>query len=246
MERILLVDDDRELCALVAQYLTIENFTIETAHDAQEGVHRALAGHYDFVILDVNLPGGSGFDVLRRIRSANTAASRVPVLMLTARREETDRVVGLELGADDYLAKPFSARELAARIRAILRRTQVISTPSQEKIIVGDVELNPATRKVQCGEAWPELTAIEFDLLRLLLERAGQVVTREDISQHVFNRPLIRNERGIDMHVSNLRKKLGLHPNGQERIQTVRSIGYIYGGGEVVNAPPHHPTTPDA
>ena len=228
MERILLVDDDRELCALVAQYLTIENFTIETAHDAPEGVHRALVGRYDFVILDVNLPGGSGFDVLRRIRAANPPTSQLPVLMLTARREETDRVVGLELGADDYLAKPFSARELAARIRAILRRTQVISTPSREKIIVGDVELNPATRKVQCGEAWPELTAIEFDLLRLLLERAGQVVTREDISQHVFNRPLIRNERGIDMHVSNLRKKLGLHPNGQERIQTVRSIGYIY------------------
>ena len=230
MERILLVDDDRELCALVTQYLTIENFEVQSAHEAGEGLQHALTGSYKFVILDVNLPGGSGFDVLRRIRAANPPVSKVPVLMLTARREETDRVVGLELGADDYLAKPFSARELAARIRAILRRTQEMPTTSQGKVVVGDVELNPATRRVQCGESWPELTAIEFDLLRLLLERAGQVVTREDISQHVFNRPLLRNERSIDMHVSNLRKKLGHHANGEERIQTLRSIGYLYRG----------------
>lgn len=228
MERILLVDDDRELCQLVAQYLTIENFHVEMAHDATEGTARALTGSYDFVILDVNMPGGSGFDILRRLRGSKTAASQVPVLMLTARRQETDRVVGLELGADDYLAKPFSSRELAARIRAILRRTQAVPLTSSDKISVGDVELLPAARKVRCGNAWPDLTAIEFDLLRLLLERVGQVVTREDISEHVFHRPLIRNERGIDMHISNLRKKLGRQQNGGERIQTVRSIGYVY------------------
>ncbi len=228
MQRILLVDDDRELCDLVAQYLTIENFHVETAHDANNGTERALTGNYDFVILDVNLPGGSGFDVLRRVRAGKGNVAQVPVLMLTARRQETDRVVGLELGADDYLAKPFSSRELAARIRAILRRAQAAPVLPNEKVIVGDVELNPATRKVHCEDSYIELTAIEFDLLRLLLERAGEVVTREDISQHVFERSLLRNERGIDMHISNVRKKLGRHANGNERIQTVRSIGYVY------------------
>ena len=228
MERILLVDDDRDLCELLAQYLTIENFHVETAHDAIAGIESALMGTYDFIILDVNLPGGSGFDVLRRVRAGKGHIAQVPVLMLTARRQETDRVVGLELGADDYLAKPFSSRELAARIRAILRRAQAAPVLSNEKIVVGDVEMNPAARKVQCANSYIELTAIEFDLLRLLLERVGQVVTREDISQRVFERSLLRNERGIDMHISNLRKKLGRHANGNERVQTVRSIGYVY------------------
>lgn len=228
MERILLVDDDRELCELLAQYLAIENFSVETAHDAREGTQRALTGHYDFIILDVNLPGGSGFDVLRGVRAAKSRVAQVPVLMLTARQQETDRVVGLELGADDYLAKPFSSRELTARIRAILRRAQAAPMLPNEKIVVGDVELNPASRKVRREDCYIDLTAIEFDVLRLLLERTGEVVTREDISQRVFERSLLRNERGIDMHISNVRKKLGQYADGTERIQTVRSIGYVY------------------
>jgi len=180
-------------------------------------------------VLDVMLPGIGGFEVLRRLRSG--PATHLPVLMLTARGDEVDRVLGLELGADDYLPKPFSSRELVARLRAILRRAHfdvAPSTPAPRALRVGDVELNPATREVARGEERIEVTSAEFDLLATLLRAAGEIVSREAISQNALGRELMPFDRSIDVHVSNLRRKLGPDPRGDERIKAVRGIGYIY------------------
>ena len=233
MDRVLVVDDDVELCELVAEYLQSEGFETEAAHDGEQGVMRALSGEHQLVVLDVMLPGLNGFEVLRRIRGSTT---RTPVLMLTARGDDVDRIVGLEIGADDYLAKPFNPRELVARIRAILRRTNPAQddaahakTPFlRERLRVGDVELDTATRVAQRAGEPLELTAVEFELLAAFLRAAGRVITREELVKAVLGRNLTPFDRSIDMHVSNLRRKLGHHDAEAERIKTVRGVGYIY------------------
>ncbi|MEP6570902.1 MAG: response regulator transcription factor [Acidobacteriota bacterium] len=225
MDQILIIDDDVALCELVTEYLTPLGFEIESVHRGEVGAERALAGKHTLVVLDVMLPGLNGFEVLRRIR----AESNIPVLMLTARGDDVDRIVGLEIGADDYLPKPFNPRELTARIRAILRRTTSGTTGDPEqRLQVGDVELDNGTRAVSRSGASVELTAVEFDLLEKLLRAAGRIVTREELSKQVLGRSSSPFDRSIDMHISNLRKKLGPGIGATERIKTVRGVGYIY------------------
>ena len=223
MERILIVDDDVELCDLVKEYLSAEEFQVDAVHNGNQGLERALSGDYTLVVLDVMLPGKNGLDVLREIRQH----SQLPVLILTARGEDVDRIVGLEIGADDYLPKPFNPRELLARIRAILRRIHGTSEPGSA-VSVGDVELDPATRVVRKGGQAVELTSVEFSLLEALLRAAGQVVTREKLVNEVLGRKFMAYDRSVDMHVSKIRKKLGDQPDGSERIKAVRGVGYIY------------------
>ncbi len=226
--KILIIDDDDELCDLVSEYLSVEGFAIESAHDGEAGLKRALAGDFDLAILDVMLPKKNGFDVLRELRRQ----SKLPVLMLTAKGDDMERIVGLEIGADDYLPKPFNPRELVARLRAVLRRVQ---SPSEAKpavagevYTVDDVEISPTARTAKIGGEDLNLTAVEFDLLAALLEQAGKIVKKEDLSQRVLDRRLSPFDRSLDMHVSNLRKKLGLRADQSDRIKTIRSVGYIY------------------
>src|SRR5947207_6430109 len=227
VDRILVVDDDTELCSLVAEYLKPEGFHVDAAYEGKSGLARALNGDYLLVVLDVMLPGLNGFDVLRRIRDG----SRIPVILLTARGEDVDRIVGLEFGADDYLPKPFNPRELVARIRAVLRRTQPVGATSatRETLSVGDIEMDSNTRNVRRAGEVVDLTGVEYDLLEILLRSAGQIVKREELVKEVLGRELSPFDRSIDMHVSNLRKKLGHQSNGLERIKTIRGVGYIYG-----------------
>ncbi len=182
MDRILVIDDDVELCSLVGEYLEPEGFGVESVCDGERGLERALSGEHPLVVLDVMLPGMNGLEVLRRIRNT----SHVPVLLLTARGEDVDRIIGLEVGADDYLPKPFNPRELVARIRAILRRTQAGDKSSEgrvpEVLHVGDIDLDPATRTVHQQGKPVELTSVEFNLLQVLLREAGRVVTRERLA----------------------------------------------------------------
>lgn len=227
MEKILIIDDDAELCDLVTEFLSLEGFAISAVHDGEQGVKRALSEDFALIVLDVMLPNLNGFEVLRRIR----ATKRTPIIMLTARGEDVDRIVGLELGADDYLPKPFNPRELVARIRAVLRRMQPEPQPVSESLIVDDVELSKTSRVVRCNGQIIELTSAEFDLLELLLQSAGTVVTREDIAQRALGKEYSPFDRSIDMHISNLRKKLGERPDGIERIKSVRGIGYILAKG---------------
>lgn len=226
MDRILVIDDDAELCSLVTEYLKGEGFQVESVHDGSRGLERALKGEHLLVVLDVMLPGLNGFEVLRRLRGT----SRIPVLLLTARGEDVDRIVGLELGADDYLPKPFNPRELVARIRAILRRTRVPAKAgaTPELLHVGDVELDPSTRSVRQGGKPVELTSVEFNLLEVLLREAGRVVTRESLTESVLSRKFSPFDRSIDMHVSKVRKKLGDSESGSDHIKTVRGVGYIF------------------
>jgi two-component system response regulator CpxR len=227
MEQVLIIDDDIGLCELVGEYLEPEGYIVEAIQNGEKGIERALSHEHALVILDVMLPGITGFDVLRRIR----AKSRIPVLMLTARGDDIDRIVGLEIGADDYLPKPFNPRELVARIRAILRRTSPVEISAgleRGTLVVGDVEIDNNTRGVRRGGESVELTGVEYDLLERLLRRAGQIATREELVKEVLGRELSPFDRSIDMHVSNLRKKLGHQINGRERIKTIRGVGYIY------------------
>jgi two-component system response regulator CpxR len=227
VDRILIIDDDVELCSLVGEYLASEGFETEAEHDGERGLARASHGDYALIVLDVMLPGINGFEVLRRLR----ATSRIPVLLLTARGEDVDRIVGLEIGADDYLPKPFNPRELVARIRAILRRTQEgksSAAPVPEVLRVGDVELDPATRVVRHAGKSVEFTSVEFNLLEALLRDAGRVVTREKLATLVLSRKFSPFDRSIDMHVSKVRKKLGDTDGGPEYIKTVRGVGYIF------------------
>ncbi len=226
MNRILIIDDDTDLCDLLRDYLTPEGFLVEAVHNGVEGVERAVSGQQALVVLDVMLPGINGFEVLRRIR----AVSRIPVLMLTARGEDVDRIVGLEIGADDYLPKPFNPRELVARIRAVLRRAEAGACPQGDtgRLIVGDVELVTGTRTVLRSGQKVDLTTVEFAILDTLLRQAGQVVSRDDLVRQALGRNLSAYDRSIDVHVSSLRKKLGLRSDQSERIKTVRSIGYQY------------------
>jgi two-component system response regulator CpxR len=227
MERVLVVDDDVELCDLVAEYLGPEGLEVEAVHDGAVGLARALEGDHALVVLDVMLPGMGGLDVLRGIREGST----VPILMLTARGDAVDRIVGLELGADDYLAKPFHPRELLARIRAVMRRTRPATAAAAaggEAIAVGDLHVDLGARVARrAGEA-VDLTSAEFDLLAALAAAAGRVVARDDLAERALGRQLSPLDRAVDMHVSNLRKKLGPHADGAERIRAVRGVGYIY------------------
>ena len=225
MERILIIDDDVELCTLVGEYLQAEGFTVECVHDGESGLQRATGGNYLLVVLDVMLPGINGFEVLRRIR----ATSRLPVLLLTARGEDVDRIVGLEIGADDYLPKPFNPRELVARIRAILRRTRSDKSAASAPDIVrvGEIELDPATRSVRRDGEPVDLTSVEFNLLEVLLREAGRVVPRERLVNAVLSRKFSPFDRSIDMHVSKVRKKLG-DTDADEHIKTIRGVGYIF------------------
>ena len=226
MDRILVIDDDVELCSLVSEYLKGEGFQVDAAHDGNRGLERALKGEHLLVVLDVMLPGMNGFEVLRRLRGT----SKVPVLLLTARGEDVDRIVGLELGADDYLPKPFNPRELVARIRAVLRRTRASVRPGEAPAIlrVGDIELDPATRSVRQGDKPVDLTSVEFNLLEVLLREAGRVVTRESLTEAVLSRKFSAFDRSIDMHVSKVRKKLGDSDARTDYIKTVRGVGYIF------------------
>ena len=225
--RVLLVDDDAELAELVGEYLAREGFALEAEVDGTRAIDRAVAGDHQLVVLDVMLPGVNGFDVLRSIR----ASSHIPVLMLTARGDEVDRIVGLELGADDYLSKPFNPRELVARIRAVLRRTQPetrVAGERADRLTVDDVVVDLGRRLVRRGGAAVELTAVEFALLELLLRAAGTVVRRDDLARGALGRNLLPFDRSIDVHVSRMRKKLGPRPDGGERITTLRAVGYLY------------------
>jgi len=222
-ERILVIDDDVEFCKLVTRYLAQEGFAIESVNAGVSGAEQALSGNHSLVVLDVMMPGVNGFDVLRRIRTQ----SRIPVLMLTAKGDALDRVLGLEMGADDYLPKPFNPQELAARIRAILRRARP-DAPSGAPITVGDVEIDSRARLARRAGEIINLTTVEYDLLEALLRAAGQVVGREKLTRDVLGRDFSPFDRSIDTHVCNLRKKIGPLPDGTERIKGVRGIGYLY------------------
>ncbi|MDZ4800084.1 MAG: response regulator transcription factor [Bryobacteraceae bacterium] len=219
--RILVIDDDVELAGLLREFLQREGCETEFAHDGKTGLARATAGHFDLVVLDVMLPGLDGFEVLRRLRQT----TRLPVVMLTARGDDVDRIVGLELGADDYLPKPFNPRELIARIRAVLRRAQ----PRTEagRIEVNGVTLDPGTREVVCNGQPVDLTTIEFDILELLMRAAGRVLSRDQIMEALYSRKASPFDRAMDMHVSHLRKKL-VCGGDKEMIKTVRGVGYQF------------------
>ena len=232
MERLLIVDDDRELCELVAELLEGEGFRVDVENRSDEGLARALSGEHSLVVLDVMMPGMNGFEVLRRLRAEG---SGVHVLMLTARGDDVDRIVGLEIGADDYLPKPFNPRELIARIQAVLRRARTTTRASSssaaaspERITVGDVEADTGTRHVRRDGETVELTNVEYEILVILLSAAGRVVTREELVRSALGREISVFDRSIDMHISHLRKKLGRRAGEFERIKTVRGIGYIY------------------
>lgn len=218
VSRLLLIDDDEELGELLTSYLGAEGFEIELAHDGRTGLARAREGVHDLVILDVMLPELGGFEVLRELRTS----SRIPVLMLTARGEDIDRIVGLEIGADDYLPKPFNPRELIARIRAVMRRFDE-PKPVQERISVGGVEFNPGAHSATLDGQPLELTSSELAVLEVLLRAAGTVVSRDTLAEEALGRRFSPLDRSIDVHVSNLRKKIG-----QDAIRTVRGAGYLY------------------
>ena len=224
MERVLVIDDDAELCRLLTRFLSREGFEIFCVPGGAPAIERALAENYSLIMLDVMMPDADGFAVLNRIRQR----SRIPVLMLTARGDTQDRIRGLDLGADDYLPKPFEPAELVARIRAILRRSSPRWT-APEAIAIGEVELDGGDRTVRCGGAVVDLTTVEFDLLAALMRVAGRTVSREDLVRNVLGREFSPFDRSIDTHVCNLRRKLGPLPNGEERIKGVRGAGYLYG-----------------
>lgn len=224
MIRILLVDDDLELCSMQGQYLSNEGFAVQMYHDGESGLEEALSGDYDLILLDVMMPKLNGIDVLRRLR----IHSNVPVLMLTAKGDDIDRIIGLELGADDYVSKPCTPRELVARIRAILRRADPDKQdPGQlQPLKVGALTISAASRSASWHDDLLDLTSTEFNLLEILCRRAGRTISKEDLSMHTLGRPLARYDRSIDVHVSNLRQKLGSLKDGRSPIQTVRGIGY--------------------
>jgi len=216
------VDDDTELCALLGEFLNREGFEVECEHDGPSGLERALKGGADLVVLDVMLPGMDGFEILRQLRPQ----SKTPVIMLTARGEDVDRIVGLELGADDYLPKPFNPRELTARIRAILRRYyEPRQATATSRIEVNGVALDPRTRQVTVDGKALDLTTFEFDILEILMRSAGHVLSRDALMENFYNRKATPFDRSIDMHISHLRKKLG---RGDSQIKTIRGVGYQF------------------
>ncbi len=224
--RLLVIDDDRRLCRLIEDYLKPLGYEVSAAHNGVEGLERALQEGWSAIILDVMLPGLNGFEVLKRLREK----SSVPVLMLTARGEESDRIAGLEVGADDYLPKTFSTRELLARLRAVTRRaaSQPATTLEEDgEIIAGPLRLNPATRCAALGEKQLDLTALEFDLLACLARARGRVKSREQLVEAVAERNYDVYDRSVDVHIWSLRKKLGDDPRNPRFIRTYRSVGYM-------------------
>jgi len=219
--RVLLIDDDGELCQLLERYLGQEGFEVESRMDGQSGLDAARSGSADLVILDVGLPKLDGFGVLRKLRES----SRVPVLMLTARGEDVDRIVGLEIGADDYLPKPFNPRELAARVRAILRRLEPRHAPAGERIELNGVRLDPGSREVSVNGARVDVTTIEFDILQTLMQAAGRVLSRDQLMEALYQRKASPFDRAIDVHISHLRKKI---EGDRTLIRTVRGVGYQF------------------
>ncbi len=225
--RVLLIDDDRKLCRLIHDYLKPMGYAVECAHSGPEGLERAAAGQFEAVILDVMLPGMDGFEVLKQLRRV----SDVPVLMLTSRGDEADRIVGLEIGADDYLPKTFSTRELLARLRAVTRRARGTAKggePGEEpELVVGRLRINTASRVARLDEAPLALTPVEFDLLACLARARGRVKTREQLLEEIRDRDYDVYDRSIDVHISTLRRKLGDDPKEPRFIRTVRTAGYM-------------------
>lgn len=220
--RLLIVDDDVELTGLLYEYFVSEGFEVMTAHDGLAGLEAARKPEVDLVVLDIMMPEMNGMDVLQELRQN----SSVPVIMLTAKGDDLDRILGLELGADDYLSKPCNPRELLARIRAVMRRAQGRS--SHGNLAADDIELSQSSRQVlRAGEAI-ELTSTEFSILQTLLQNQGDVVSKRDLYLSALGREPVPHDRSVDMHVSNLRRKLGLNPEGENRIETIRGIGYQY------------------
>ncbi|MBE7216204.1 response regulator [Shewanella benthica] len=225
MNHLLLIDDDMGLSELLAQLLELEGFELTLAHDGQSGLELALDKDYDLILLDVMLPKLNGFEVLKSLR----ANKQTPVLMLTARGDEIDRVVGLEIGADDYLPKPFNDRELVARIKAIIRRSHILPNDKQPSVYeYGDITLDPSRQEVYCQEQLLILTGTEFGLLFEMLQNAGDLISKESLSEKVLNKKLMPFDRSLDMHLSNLRKKLPERMDGRPRVKTIRGKGYIW------------------
>jgi len=222
VDEILLIDDDVELCSMLTEYLGKNGYRVRTAHRGDTGLKAALQRPWAMVLLDVMLPGMDGFEVLKRIR----AESPVNVLLLTARGEDVDRIVGLEIGADDYLPKPFNPRELLARMRAVLRRNAGSASAASGILRVRDLELDPAARKALKTGKRLDLTDIEFGLLEALMQSPGKVVNREELSQSVLGRPFDPFDRSLDMHVSRLRRKLSQVGSPEDEVKTIRGVGY--------------------
>lgn len=221
MEDVLLIDDDVELCSMLTEYLGKNGFHVKTAHRGDTGLHAAQQRPWSLILLDVMLPGMDGFEVLKRIR----LDSRVNVLLLTARGEDVDRIVGLEIGADDYLPKPFNPRELLARMRAILRRNSAPVPRESSVLRVQNLELDTAARKVVLSGRKLELTDVEFGLLEALMRSPGKVVNREELSEAVLGRKFDPFDRSLDMHISRLRKKMA-QEDRDDQVKTIRGTGY--------------------
>lgn len=221
----MIIDDDAKLTALLRDYLEADEFSVDIAADGASGVDAALSGAYALVVLDVMMPGMSGLEVLRRIRQQSTLA----VLMLTARGDDADRIAGLELGADDYVPKPCTPRELVARIRAILRRTQISSSAEVAPAMIasGGLSMWPDQRRAEWLGAPLKLTSTEFSLLEVLLRNVGRPVDKNQLSERALGRPLARHDRNIDVHLSSVRRKLGALPDGRPLIQSVHRLGYL-------------------
>jgi two-component system response regulator CpxR len=222
--RVLLVDDDRELCQMLGEYLSAEHFEVKSVHDGGDALAELDAHPFEILILDVMLPSVSGFDVLRKLG----ATHGIPILMLTARGDDVDRIVGLELGADDYLSKPFNPRELVARVRAILRRASNRSVRAgvADEIVVGPIVLNAGMHQVRVEDRAVALTGAEFRVLEILMRSAGQVISRDSMTEQALGRKLVPYDRSIDTHISNLRRKLELEAGKNPEIKNVRGSGY--------------------
>jgi len=223
---ILLVEDDTELTSLMTDYFAQHGFQVEAAHDGRTGLARALEGAYDLIILDVMLPVLDGFELLRQLRKRSTT----PVIMLTARISQSDRVSGLNAGADDYLPKPFGPEELLARIRAVLRRTGQIEAAPSPSFTAAGIRIDPATRAVWSQDEPVEITSIEFDILEILVRAAGRTVTRDELTTVLYQRRATPYERSLDVHISHLRKKL--ERDERSLIRTIRGVGYQFSAGE--------------
>ena len=219
---ILIADDDVELCELLREFFESEDFDVRLAHDGQAGLEAARQPGVDLVVLDVMMPQMNGLDVLRELRKE----SRLPVIMLTARGDDLDRILGLELGADDYVPKPCNPRELLARIRAVMRRAG--SGATQPTLQCDDLELIQGNRTLQKSGELVELTSTEFSILQSLLQHRGEVVSKRDLYVTALGREPVAHDRSVDMHVSNLRRKLGPDRAGENRVETIRGIGYLY------------------
>ena len=218
---LLLVDDDTELCALMKEFFAEAGHCLDCAYNGRSGLEAALNGTYDLAILDVMLPVFDGLTLLQQLRRR----SNLPAIMLTARTRQHDRILGLNTGADDYLPKPFDPDELLARIRAVLRRADAATWKGSAVVTIGDIQVNAATREVRVAGSAVELTAVEFDLLEMLMRSAGHVVSRDEITAALFEREATPYDRFLDVHISHLRKKL---EGGRNLIRAVRGVGYVF------------------